>query len=321
MIGDAGPWGTGPFVLKEGVSLLDKRSPTVTLVPNTNYWNKARTPKVTIKFDNIISKAEALEEVAKGGKVDIVTELTPAEAVALKGNKNARVVESKAKTVLVGVFNENKAGSVWTDIAVRKAINNAVDKAMVIKEGSLGYGSQMPSMITKGSYAYDASLQAYAYTPAKAKPVLAKHGVKSLVIASDEGHKAIADAVAKSLAASGVTATVDTSGKGDAWDIKLVEHFDWSPNYPYGVVFREFFGKDGGFRNMPEDAGFEAIAQKIINNPTKQEGFTKQMDRYVHDQANVLFLYAPSKLYAVSNKVNFTPYRSTVLELAETSIK
>ena len=289
--------------------------------PNPNYWNKARTPKVTIKFDNIISKAEALEEVAKGGKVDIVTELTPAEAVALKGSKKARLVESKAKTVLVGVFNQNKAGSKWTDINLRKAINHAVDKQLVIKEGSMGYGTQMPSMITKGSYAYDGSLQAYAYAPAKAKPVLAKAGVTDVVIASDEGHKAAADAIVKSLAASGVKASVETTGKGDNWDIKLVEHFDWSPDYAYGVVFREFFGKDGGFRSMPEDPQFEALAQKIVSNPTKQEGLTKQMDRYVHDQANVLFLYAPSKLYAVSNRVNFTPYRSTVLELAETSLK
>ena len=289
--------------------------------PNPNYWNKARTPKVTIKFDNIISKAEALEEVAKGGKVDVVTELTPAEAVALKGSKNARLVESKAKTVLVGVFNQNKAGSKWTDINLRKAINQAVDKQLVIKEGAMGYGTQLPSMITKGSYGYDGSLKPYAYAPAKAKTVLAKAGVNDVVIASDDGHKAVADAIVKSLAAAGVKATVDTSGKGDNWDIKLVEHFDWSPDYAYGVVFREFFGKDGGFRSMPEDPQFEALGQKIVNNPTKQEGFTKQMDRYVHDQANVLFLYAPSKLYAVSNRVNFTAYRSTVLELAETTLK
>ena len=289
--------------------------------PNPNYWNKARTPKVTIKFDNIISKAEALEEVAKGGKVDVVTELTPAEAMALKGSKNARLVESKAKTVLVGVFNQNKAGSKWTDINLRKAINQAVDKQLVIKEGAMGYGTQLPSMITKGSYGYDGSLKPYAYAPAKAKTVLAKAGVNDVVIASDDGHKAVADAIVKSLAAAGVKATVDTSGKGDNWDIKLVEHFDWSPDYAYGVVFREFFGKDGGFRSMPEDPQFEALGQKIVNNPTKQEGFTKQMDRYVHDQANVLFLYAPSKLYAVSNRVNFTAYRSTVLELAETTLK
>ena len=49
--------------------------------PNNDYWNPTRIPKVRIKFDNIISKAEAIDEVIKGGKIDIVTELTPAEAM------------------------------------------------------------------------------------------------------------------------------------------------------------------------------------------------------------------------------------------------
>ena len=99
--------------MKEGASILDKRSPTLTLEPNASYWNKARIPKATFVFDNVISKAEALEEVAKGGKVDIVTELSPAEAMALKKSSKAKVVESKSKTVLVGVLNRNVANSKW----------------------------------------------------------------------------------------------------------------------------------------------------------------------------------------------------------------
>ena len=113
VIDEAGPWGTGPFVLKEGVSVLDKRSPTVIMEPNNDYWNPTRIPKVRIKFDNIISKAEAIDEVIKGGKIDIVTELTPAEAMKVSESSKAGVVESRAKTVLVGVFNLNKSGSKW----------------------------------------------------------------------------------------------------------------------------------------------------------------------------------------------------------------
>ena len=81
--------------------------------PNNDYWNPTRIPKVRIKFDNIISKAEAIDEVIKGGKIDIVTELTPAEAMKVSESKKAGVVESRAKTVLVGVFNQNKSGSKW----------------------------------------------------------------------------------------------------------------------------------------------------------------------------------------------------------------
>ena len=325
MIDEPGPWGTGPFVLKEGASILDKRSPTLTLEPNANYWNKARIPKATFVFDNVISKAEALEEVAKGGKIDVVTELSPAEAVALKKSTKAHLVESKSKTVLVGVLNRNVANSKWNDLKLRQALNMAVDRAAVVKDGAMGYGTVMPSMIMPGQFGYKASLKGYAFNPAAAGKTLAAGGVKSITVVAGEGYKGVVEAMTKSMAKAGVAVVADYSGapKGDNWDVWLVEHFDWSPETPYGVVFREFFGKDGGFRKMPEDAGFEALGKKLLAATEKpaQEKVTAEINRYVHDQANVVFLYAPSKLYAVSNRVNFVPYKTWMLELAETTVK
>ncbi|MBA2723525.1 MAG: ABC transporter substrate-binding protein [Methylibium sp.] len=325
MIDEPGPWGTGPFVLKEGFSVLDKRSPTLTLEPNPTYWNKARMPKATFVFDNVISKAEALEEVAKGGKVDIVTELTPSEAVALKSSTKARLVESKAKTVLVGVINRNAPASRWNDIKVRQALNKAVDRAMVVKQGAKGYGTVIPAMIVPGHYGYDADLQPYAYEPAAAGKALKAAGISGITVVAGEGYKGVVEAMAASLEKAGVKVTADYSGtpKGDGWDVWLVEHFDWSPEYPYGVVFREFFAKDGGFRKMPEDPKFEAMGKAILAEKSKAnlEKKTAELNRYVHEQANVVFLYAPSKLYAVSNRVDFVPFKTWMLELAETTVK
>ena len=326
MIDEPGPWGTGPFELKEGVSVLDKRSPEVVMVPNKAHWNKARVPKATIIFDNIVSKGEALDLVMnQTGKVDIVTELTPAEAKQVAGSKNARLVESKSKTLLVGVFNQNAPGSKWKDEKLRQALNLAVDRNAVVKDAALGYGTVMPSMIMPTHFGADPSLKPYGYDPAAAKKSLAAAGVTTITIVAGEGHKAVADAIGKSLAASGVTVKTELTGapKGDNWDLWLVEHFDWSPEYPYGVVFREFFGKDGGFRKMPEDSKFTAMGAEMMKttDKAKQEALTKQMDRHVHDTAPVLFLYAPSKLYAVSNRVNFTPYKTWMFEPAEASRK
>ena len=325
MIDAPGPWGTGPFVLKEGSSVLDKRSPTLTLEPNPNYWNKARMPKATFVFDNVISKAEALEEVAKGGKVDIVTELSPAEAVALKKSTKAHLVESKSKTVLVGVLNRNVVNSKWNDLKLRQALNMAVDRAAVVRDGAKGYGTVIPSMIMPGAFGYEAALKPYGFDPAAAGKSLKAAGVTSITVVAGEGQKGVVEALTASLAKAGVAVKADYSGapKGDAWDVWLVEHFDWTPEYPYGVVFREFFGKDGGFRKMPEDAAFNELGQKILaeKDKAKLEKLTAEMNRYVHDQANVVFLYAPSKLYAVSNRVNFVPYKTWMLELAETTMK
>ena len=312
-------------MLKEGSSVLDKRSPTLTLEPNPSYWNKARMPKATFVFDNVISKAEALEEVAKGGKIDIVTELTPTEAVALRTSSKAHVVESKAKTVLVGVLNRNAGNTKWNDLKVRQALNRAVDRAAVVKNGAKGYGTVIASMITPGAFGYRAALHPYAYNPTAAGQTLKAAGITTIRVVAAEGYKDVVEAMKASLEKAGVGLTVNYAGapKGDDWDVWLVEHFDWSPEYPYGVVFREFFGKDGGFRKMPEDAGFNALGVKILaqRDKTQVENLTAQMDRYVHDQANVVFLYAPSKLYGVSNRVDFVPYKTTMLELAETKLK
>ena len=163
---------------------MDKRSPTVIMEPNNDYWNPTRIPKVRIKFDNIISKAEAIDEVIKGGKIDIVTELTPAEAMKVSESSKAGVVESRAKTVLVGVFNQNKSGSKWKNKELRQAINHAVDKKLVLQEGHLGYGTIMPAMITGGSFGYNSSLSPYAYEPKKAQAVLKEAGIKDFVIAT-----------------------------------------------------------------------------------------------------------------------------------------
>ena len=325
MIDAPGPWGTGPFVLTEGSSVLDKRSPTLTLEPNQNYWNKARIPKATFVFDNVISKAEALEEVAKGGKIDIVTELTPSEAQALNKSTSAHLVESKSKTVLAGVINRNVANSKWNDLKLRQALNMAIDKAAVVRDGAKGYGSVMPSMIVPGAFGYEASLKPYAFDPSAAGKTLRAAGITSITVVAGEGYKGVVEAMTASLAKAGVAVKAEYSDKpkGDAWDVWLVEHFDWSPEYPYGVVFREFFGKDGGFRKMPEDVAFDDMGTKMLaeKDKGKLEKLTAGMNRYIHDQANVVFLYAPSKLYAVSNRVNFVPYKTWMLELAETTMK
>ncbi len=305
--------------------MLDKRSPQVVLEPNENYWNPERKPKARIVFDNIISRAEALELVSDSiGKIDVVTELTPAEATQVATSKNASVVRSDAKTVLVGVFNQSGTRSRWTDVRLRKAVNQAIDRNAVVQGAALGYGTVMPAMLVPGAFGYNEALKPYAYKPAAAKRLLQAAGVRSVTIVAGEGYRPVVEAIAKNLASVGVQVTPVYTGAplDDNWDLWLVEHFDWSPEYPVGVVYREFFGKDGGFRKMKEDPAFERMYARITGTTDKaqQEALVRQMEQYVYDQANVLFLYAPAKLYAVSKRVNFVPYKTTMLELAETAV-
>ena len=308
------------------MSQLDKRSPEVVLEPNPAYWNPARKPTARIVFDNIISKADAIRSVASGdGKVDIVTQLTPGEARAFKGGDHAKLVVGNTKTALAGVFNQNKANSPWKDIALRRAMNMAIDRAALLADAGGGYGTVIPALIQPGRFGYNAALKPYPHDAAKAKAAIGAGKVPGnvVVIAADESLKPVVEGIAKNLAAAGLSVKPDYGATpANDWDIKLTFAFDWTAAFPVGVVHREFFGKDGALRTMPEDAQFDALYAKLLKttDEKEQEKQVMAIESYVHDQANVLFLYSPATVFAVSNRVHFKPYDTFMLELAEAGV-
>src|SRR5919198_6077996 len=112
----AGPWGTGPYKLVEGVSTPDKRSDRVVLEANLEYWDPSRFPRLQrIIFDNTLDQKEAVEQVktAEGG-IDLVTDLSPLETLRVAQSAGAQVVKNRgALTTVFGVFNRRKVGSPW----------------------------------------------------------------------------------------------------------------------------------------------------------------------------------------------------------------
>lgn len=310
-------------MLAEGISQIEKRSPEVVLQPNENYWNPARKPTVRIVFDNIMSKADALKAVAAGDKkLDIVTMLTPEDVKAFKGNGKAHIQSKNAKTVLTAVFNQAKADSPFKDIKVRKAMNMAIDRAALLKGAGGGYGVLMPAFIQKGRFGYNPNLKQYPYEPMKAKAELKALDGKTITIGADDQYKPLVDQMGDELKKVGITLKQVGAKDKDA-DMTLVWHFDWSPGYPVGVVHREFFGKDGGFREGSDATKFDEMAEKLIatEDLKKQEKLIQEIEAYEHDQANVLFLYSPATIFAVSNRTIFTPYDTFMFEGAEIKLK
>lgn len=314
-------------MLAEGISTLDTRSSQVVLEPNLTYWDPKRTPKARIIYENAISKEEAIRSVAAGdGRVDVVADLTPAEAHAFQGGSVAAIHAQPAKTVLAGVFNENKLDSPWRSLEVRRALNMAVDRAVVLKDGVHGYGSVMPAFIQPGRYGAVPDMAAYAQDAAAAAKAIEAAGLKGqeiLLLASPDW-KGVVEVLTADLAKVGLTVRADYSKtEPEGWDIKLVWHFDWSPQYPVGVVHREFFGANGAHRAMPEDPAFDALYAKLLRTPHQpaQEAVVREVEQYVFDQARALFLISPSTLFAVSNRVNFVAYDTCMSELAETSVR
>ena len=314
-------------MLADGISTLKSRSPQVILEPNLTYWDPDRTPTVRIVYDNAISKEEAIHSVASGnGRVDVVTDLTVKDARRFDGGGHGKILAKAAKTVLAGVFNENKPGSPWGNRELRRAMNMAVDRQMILDKGLNGWGLMMPALIHPGRYGADPSMQPYACDPEKARSVIEAANLPSkelLILASPEWQDVVEE-IAACLAQVGLTVRADYSKtEPEGWDIKLVWHFDWSPQYPVGVVHREFFGKNGGFRASPEDEQFDALYAKLLKTPQQpaQEEVVREVERYVFDNAKALFLCSPNTLFAVSERVDFVAYDTCMSELAETTIR
>ncbi len=312
-------------MLAEGVSQLEKRSPEVVLDPNESYWDPNRKPVVRLVFDNIVSKADALKAVAMGDKkMDIVTMLTPAEAKGFDGHGNAHIQTRDAKTVLAAVFNQTEANSPWKNIKLRQAMNMAVDRAALLKGAGGGYGLQMAAFIQPGRFGHDPGLKQYPYDVAAAKAEIKKDGLegKTITIGAAEEYAPLVKQMGEELQQVGLTLK-QVDAKDKKADMTLVWHFDWSPEYPVGVVYREFFGKDGAFNEGSDSAKFDEMADKLIatEDQAKQEKVVQQIEAYEHEQANVLFLYSPATIFAVSNRTVFEPSDTFMFDGATIKLK
>ncbi len=311
-------------MLAEGYSRIDERTPKIVLEPNPTHWNPERIPAVRIVYDNATGKDAALRSVEAGdGLVDVVMDLSPAEARSFSGGDKGRLVTKAAKTVLVGVFNETPGDSPWRDVEMRRALNRSVNREAIVIALD-GHATVIPALIQPGRYGADATLQPYALDKVAASTLAGRLDGRTFVLLSSRDWEPVCDELVRQLGEAGIAVQV-VYGKDEPaqWDMRLTWHFDWSPQFPVGVVHREFFGANGGLRAGPEDAGFDALYARLLRTPHQpaQEGVVREVERYVHDQAKTLFLVSPHTLFAVTERVDFTAYDTCMSELAETRIR
>ena len=365
MIDAPGPWGTGPFVLSEGYSSLDAeratisaepfaatwlqredRAPRVRLLANTNYWDKKRGPRLReVVFRNDLPPERALELVcADEGEVDILTEVSPADARKVEDSEHARLVSIDAVRAVAGVINRGAEGLPLRDRYARLALNLAVDRKALVREAMFGRarplaGLTPPSAVTAlhrlRPYRYDPGLAAAYWREAAQR---AGGAVRPLRVAAFEGAGRVARRVAADLRGSlGVEAEVISVYKDGEerearrqlaekespreWDILVVEHGAQSADAPPLELHRAFVGASGEFRAGPVVPEFEELYAQLVGKNSKPmlARASYRIDRFVYDEALALFLCAPQALYAVNEHVDFTPYRTT-FELPETSV-
>jgi len=324
----------------------EDRTPRVRLVANTDYWDKARGPRVReVVFRNDVSPQRALELVCTTeGEVDIVTEVAPDDAARVERSEHAKLVSIDAMRAVVGIINRDAEGLPLADRGVRRALNLAVDREALVREAMCGRarplaGLTPPTPLTLAQLFPD-RLGPYPHDTARAAtlwPAAGGAGSRPLRIATMEKLERVARAVAADLrAALGLDVEV-TVYRGEeelrarrrlaekerprAWDVFILEQGTQTADAPTLELHRAVVGETGEYRAGPVVPAFEALYAEFTRQTSQVQLalMANRIDRFVYNQDLALFLCAPRALYAVNKHVQFNAYRTT-LELAETTV-
>lgn len=363
MIDAAGPWGTGPFTLTEGSSAIfdysiafistdpfaatwlgprEQRTERVVLEANDHHWNTQRGPRLQkVIYRNDLSPADALSAVCDHeGEVDIVSEVSPADARKVIESRHAQMVAIDAMRILVGVINRRPEAVPLDDVRVRRALNHGLDRDRLVREVLHGYGTPLAGLTPPWAKGYPEGLQPYAFDPDRARALLAE--------AQWPAGRALRLAAPPPLAGIGrwLRAAYRESLHIDVellepseqeytlweralvekklplpWDILVHAWFDLSTDVPPAVMHREFFHTVGAFRAGPPVPEFDQLFAEYVRetDQLKLEAIGAQLDRLAYDEALAVFVASPQALYAVNEHVSFVAHRAT-FELAETEV-
>jgi peptide/nickel transport system substrate-binding protein len=315
----------------------EDRTARVVLEANRDH-NTPRTARVErVVFVNDLTPQEALEAVCdREGELDIVTEVSPADAARVEASEHARLVSFDANRLLAGIFNT------WADhdaplgdARVREALNLAVDRDRLVADGLGGHGTPLAGLTAPWCNGIFPGATPRPHDPDRARALLAESPWpgRPLRLATPAALAGLAGLIAGDVRALGLEVDVIevpdealTAGARQLvekkltppWDVLLHAWFDLSSDLPPAVVHREFFGVDGAFRAGPEDPEFDRRFAELVRqtDPAAATALAEDLDRYCFDACKALFLCAPKALYAVNRHVRWEPYRAT-FELAD----
>jgi peptide/nickel transport system substrate-binding protein len=341
---EPGPWGTGPFVLVEGGVPYGKPSDRVVLEAYDNYWNP-QYPKVRrVIFDNTLigKRKEAMKFCCESeGKVDIVSHIKPSETLKVAESAFATALKSRDIVSLWGMPNQRKRDSKWRDIRLRKAVNYAVHREELWEYAARGNAYNLGGHIPAGGYGHNPELDLYKYDTVRARTLIAEAGYPGgfeTKIITFEAWKLEAQIIGKMLERIGFKVALDVFTRPEFlkrvyvplldkpyeeqdWDIAIAV---WHDLYGHSGATLLAFGliDKSDFRFTDHDAVYEEMWEDMAKtvDREKQEEKLRQMEKYIYDRADALFIYSPISLFAVNKEVRFVPQKFGNLCFKETSV-
>ncbi len=167
------PMGSGPYKLENwqhGVQSI--------LVANDGYWG-GKPPFARVVFRVVPQVATRVADL-RSGIADIVQQITPDDAEALKSDHTVKVLATP--TERTGYLFINAQWGPGKDVRVRQAIAMAIDRDGLISALLGGYGKPVNIMLTPASFGYTPDVPGWSYDPKKAKALIKEAGAEGAVL-------------------------------------------------------------------------------------------------------------------------------------------
>ena len=320
------PVSTGPFKVEKYTS-----GQSVSLVRNENYFGaKPYLDKVVF---TVVPDANTQIAQALAGDVSIMILDDKAAVARVKSANNLAVVSRPLVQYYWLALNQTDPR--FTDVRVRQAFVQAIDRQAIIKSVELGYGSVANSAITPALKAYfDPSLSTrYPYDPQKAKDLLAAAGWtpgaggvlmkegKPFQFTMDVGQKGVLEPVnaliQQDLKKIGVVADLNTM-EWNSYIQKVVVRRDYTASvnwwtYPSDPDVFPYYASSAagkGF-NIPgyQDAKLDEllIQGQGTSDLEARKAVYKQLQTYMADTLPYLFLWYPDEVDVLSSSLQGVP--------------
>lgn len=162
--------GTGPFSLEDWVI-----NDTIKLKANPNYFGgKPTLPGVEVR---IVADANTARMLFETGKLDILDiEYAPSQLQYFLGSPQWKDKIVSGPKVGIYYYTFNEAIKPFDDLRVRKALQLAIDRKLLLDKLFDGRGKLEYGILPHGLLGYNPALPAIGYDPKKAKALLAEAG-------------------------------------------------------------------------------------------------------------------------------------------------
>lgn len=333
-----GPFGLGPYVLTEGYIEGDRQTAKAVLKANPYYWDKEfpRVETVTV-FTELKPDRARHAALYEQGELDI-TVVPPEDKVETILGPYSKLVISPSTDNIAIHMNLINGNPRLKDRSVRRALNEALHQRHLLHfvfedEGHLSpISPHFPGVSAVSKTLLPVPRDHDPYAPAVQRRLRQTLDGLMLKVLTQDRYRPLWRGIETQLNKVGVRLDVEfTTSEKDVfgpllqtnagknrkhWDLLVWGNDDWYFNHPFtaffvyrthnvwSTVYRDPV-MDGHieemFRASVEDAEFPAICAKIM--------------RRAYDEAYMLFVPTPNKVFAVNKEVVFRPYRMACIPL------